>query len=155
MQDQSNKQARFTLDETGATEWLAADVAQHERWAAGETSEAAEVEIGSDWNPRDDWTSDGHDVQSVVYFARSNGFLTGPGSVEFDYVNDGDAGYVWLVYLDGPGDLKLSTYYTKLKNLGDGSTGAAGALGVLRHAVSAANGLLDDLDAYIASRAQS
>jgi hypothetical protein len=145
--------ARFTLDETRVAEWLAAQMAQYERWEAGKATEAPELEIGPGFNPRDDWASDGHDVQSVLYFAHVNGIITGPGSVEFDYVNDGDAGYTWLVYLDGPGSLKLSTYYSPLRNLGDGSEpGAPAALGVLREAVEAANGVLDDLAAYIAAQ---
>ena len=147
------KPARFALDESKAAEWLAADVAKYEAYEAGESSDPAEVEIGPDYDPQEQY--DGHDTQSILYYARANGCVTGPGSVEFDYVDDGDAGYTWLVYLDGPGDLKLSTYYAKMKHLGEGcGKGAPGALGVLRQAVRAANGLLDDLAAYIAAQSQ-
>ena len=112
-----------------------------------------ELEISSTWQPQ---TYDGgHETQSIIYYARTNGYLTGPGSIEYDdRTDEEEAGYCWLVYLDGPGSLKLSTYYQKIKWLGAGDVrgGADEALGVLRQAVFEANALLDDLDRYIAAR---
>ena len=144
-------QARFTLDEAQAAEWLADEVAQFDRYNKGGTSNPGELEISSTWQPQDS----AHDTQSVLYFARANGYLTGPGTIEYDdRTDEEEAGYCWLVYLDGPGSLKLSTYYQKIKWLGAGDVrgGADEALGVLRQAVFEANALLDDLDRYIAAR---
>ena len=143
--------ARFALDEEKARAWLTADIAKFDRWEADDASEPAEAEIGSGYAPAEQ--CDGHDTQSILYYARANGFLTGPGTIEFDFCDDGDHGYVWLVYLDGPGALKLSTYYSKIKSLGrcvcDVARGAGAALCVLQDAVISANGLLDDLDGYM------
>lgn len=147
---------RFALDEARAAEWLAGEIAQFERWESGASDDPAELEISSGYKPQDE--QDGHDTQSIVYFARVNGFITGPGSIEFDYcADDSEVGYVWLVYLDGPGTLKLSTTYTKIRYLGSGEArgGAEEALGVLSQAVFEANALLDDLDRYIAARQQA
>jgi hypothetical protein len=141
---------RFELDETKAAEYLAAQVAQFECWEATRGSNPAELEIGSEYDPRD-YMDEGFDTSSVVTCAWEAGLLTGPGIIDFDYYRTEDAGYAWMVTLDGPWRLQLSGGFNETRYLGDGSKGAAGALAVLREAVDAANEMLGNLDGYAVS----
>jgi hypothetical protein len=142
--------ARFQLDEAKAAGYLAAQVAQFERWEANRGSKPAELEIGSEYDPRD-YNDEGYDTSSVVTCAWEAGLLTGPGVIDFDYYRTEDPGYAWMVTLDGPWRLQLSGGFSETRYLGDGSKGAAGALAVLREAVETANEVLGNLDAYAAS----
>jgi hypothetical protein len=139
-------QARFVLDEAKAAEWLAAQIAETERYRGGETSEVPMLELDGGYSPRDDY--EGYNTAELVWTAREAELITGPGEVYYDHsASEGECGYVWLVHLGG---LKLSTFYEKLRHLGaGGDPGAPAALGVLREAVDAANGVLDDLDRYV------
>jgi hypothetical protein len=138
--------ARFVLDEARAAEWLAAEIAETERYHGGETSEVPRLELGPGYSPRDDY--EGYNTADLVRAAWEAELITGPGEVYYDHcASEGECGYVWLVHHGG---LKLSTFYEKLKHLGaDSDPGAPAALSVLREAVIAANGVLDDLDRYI------
>jgi len=144
----------FTLDEKRAAAWLARAVAQFEPRSAGETSQAPELELSASYDPHED--DGGATTYDIVAGAKASGLITGPGEIAFDYDDDseGEIGYTWLVYLDGPGSLKLFTYYSKIRHLGgqEPGRGADAALAVLREAVSAGNQLLADLDGHIASR---
>lgn len=143
--------ARFELDEAKAAELLAAQVAQYERWEASRTTEPAELEIGGGYDPRDCYVDAGCDTTAVVTFAWDHGLITGPGVIDFDYYDGDDAGYAWIISLDGPSRLQLSGGFGETRYLGDGSKGTEGALAVLREAVDTANEVLGNLDAYAAS----
>ena len=147
--------ARFILDETRALPWLACAIEHHE---SGQTPPEDEhlPEISEHYCP--DFDDDGAETYSLIAPARDAGIITGPGGTEvyFDYSrSDGECGYVWLMYVNGPGSLKLSTYYAKMRHLGDSGadTGIQAALAVLNEAVASANELLDDLDAFVSARA--
>jgi hypothetical protein len=133
--------ARFALDEATAADWLAAQVEQARQFYSGKASEPPGLGIGG-YSPQDD--HEGSKTADLVLAAQEAGFITGPGYVYYDHRVGGGDCHAWLVRIDG---LQLSTFCEKLQCLGS-DLGAAAALSVLRQAVSAANGLLDDLDRY-------
>jgi hypothetical protein len=133
--------ARFALDEAAAAEWLAAQVEQARHFYSGEASELPGLGISS-YSPQDD--HEGSKTADLVLAAQEAGFIAGPGYVYYDHHGGGGDCHAWLVRV---GELQLSTFCEKLQHLSAG-LGAAAALSVLRQAVSAANGLLDDLDRY-------
>lgn len=143
--------ARFELDETKAAGWLAAQMAAYEAWLGGAT--LPDLTVDSGYSPaRDD---EGSDTGALVSAACDAGLVAGPGEIGWDYTADPDGcGYSWLVYLTGPGGVRLTSCYEDMRYLGDADAepGVPAALAVLREAVTEANRLLDGLDAYIAAQ---
>jgi hypothetical protein len=99
-------------------------------------------------------------VTSLLERAQTDGILTLPASVEalfYDYADSEDGGgFRWLVYVKAPearngmGSLRLASVYHEARGYGHReSRGADAALDVLRQAVRDANGVLDDLAAYV------
>lgn len=142
---------RFTLDEEKAARWLGEQMAAYEAWLGGAT--LPDLTVDSGYSPASD--DEGSDTGALVSAACDAGLLAGPGEIAWDYTADSDGcGFSWLVYLEGPGNVRLTSGYEEMRYLGDSGAdpGVPAALAVLREAVSAANGLLDGLDAYIAAR---
>lgn len=146
---------RFTLDEDKAAGWLAQIIAQNDPEQGKEWDDSL-PELTEDWRPVDDY-SDGWTVSNLLSAARHAGLIEGPegGAPEYDHSSDTEeAGYRWLVFLTLPSPgIILAGSFGKLRHLGDSrAQGAEAALSVLREAVTTANLLMDELDAFIAAR---
>jgi hypothetical protein len=148
---------RFTLDEAKAQEWLQRAVAAYERTLYGDDPVTGEIlpEITEDWQPGD--CDSDIDICNLVRDAILAGIITRPanGEIDFEYIHDPDED--WYRFLVGfwPG-LAVASPVTEMRKLADPCvTGADAALAILREAVTTANGVLDGLDEYVASRAST
>ena len=146
---------RFTLDEDKAREMIAQLLYGYEGEIAAQYTHLCE--IADEYDPRQQFEG-GSDTFNLVADARDAGVITGPGEVDYDHCDsgDGEIGYVWIVRPKGT-PLKLTSIYESIGRAGDpdAAPGAEAALAMLREAVGQANLILDDLDAYVASRAAS
>lgn len=143
--------ARFALDEDAAREWIGHAIAAYEGTEGEALPEAHLPDLGEDYRPQEH-LEQGAATFHLVACARDAGIITGPGTVDYEHENDGygEIGYTWLLRV---GPLKLASLYEDIRHCGDRELrGAGAALAVLREAVRAGNGLLDDLDRYVASR---
>ena len=154
MNTQTATAERFTLDEAKAQEWLRRSVAVYEGGGAPDDGEHL-ADFGEIWDPVG--VGNEKDVYQLVRNAVYAGIIGRPDSydIDFEYADDEDGGYYFFLVRvgDGLNQIKLASFAHEMRKLGErDAVGAAAALAILREAVSAANGVLRNLDEYVASR---
>lgn len=141
---------RFTLDEDKAREWLDKIIAANEQ-----DDYAGELlpEINGNWQAADPGNEDSvfllvrHAVDGEI-IGRPNGNY----DLDFEYVDDSDGGYYYFLIRIGYG-LKLASHAYEMRKIdGRDDHGLSAALAILREAVRSANGVLSDLDEYVAAQ---
>jgi hypothetical protein len=135
----------FGLDEEKAREFTRRAV---ERFHAdgeltGDHDSWETVTIGPGWNPRRLEAHEMREAEDFIAQAVNAGAIICPDgwAVQLDCMPDGEGGvYLWRITLPADAGFSLaSDYLNNARHLGDGSTGIAGALGLLREAVTDAN----------------
>jgi hypothetical protein len=157
MTSTNDTEQRFTLDEAKAQAWLERTVSVYDGTAEDDSGADELPQISSTWNPME--PDEETEVWRLVRRAVDAGIIGRVGDgldLDFEYVDDGDGGsYYFLVRVGGSRGLKLASHAYEMRKL-DGArdelTGTASAMAILHEAVGSANGVLHDLDDYVASR---
>ena len=153
MSEQTTTAQRFTLDETKATEWLKRAVSVWDGTAEDDNGADELPQISSKWQAAD--PGEENTVFHLVRGAVDGEIIGRPDDnhdLDFEYVDDEDGGYYYFLVRVG-WQLKLASHAYEMRKIdGRDESGVAAALAVLREAVNSANGVLNNLDLYVASR---